>query len=42
MQQLVLGNSGLGETIFFGNMMKKDTPQRVKVLRTSELDFPIM
>ena len=39
MQQLELGNSDLGETKFVGKRMKRETPQRVKILITSEVDF---
>jgi hypothetical protein len=34
-QQVELENSDLGETNFVGNMLTRDTPQRVKTLRTS-------
>ena len=39
MQQLELGNLDLGETNFVVERMKRATPQRVKNLRTSGVDF---
>ncbi len=38
-QQVELGNSDLGETNFVRKRMTRATPQRVKILRTSGVDF---
>ena len=39
MQQLELGNSDIGETNLVVKRMTRATPQRVKILRKSEVSF---
>jgi ribosomal 50S subunit-associated protein YjgA (DUF615 family) len=40
MQQLELVNSNLGEINFIGKMMRRDDPQRLKMLIKIEVHFP--